>query len=54
MTHLTNYISIEKVEKFLSFTDIYFDLDTSYLVLVNISIISFCYLYTRLIFNLTK
>ncbi len=51
---VTNYISIEKVEKFLSFTDIYFDLDTSYLVLVNISIISFCYLYTRLIFNLTK
>jgi len=51
---VTNYINIQKVDKFLSFTDIYYDLDITYLIIVNLSIISFCYLYTKLIFSLNK
>jgi len=51
---VTDYISIQKVDKFLSFTDVYYDLNISYLVIVNLSIIVFCYLYTKLIFSLNK
>ena len=38
---VTNYISIQKVDKFLSFTDTYYGLDISYLVIVNLAIIGF-------------
>ena len=51
---LTSYLSIGKVEKFLSFTDVYFGLDVSYLLIVNLSIIVFCYFYTKLLFSFSK
>ena len=51
---VTNYISIQKVDKFLSFTDTYYGLDISYLVIVNLAIIGFCFMYTKLIFSLHK
>ena len=51
---VTNYISIQKIDKFLSFTDAYYGLDISYLVIVNLAIIGFCFLYTKLIFSLHK
>ena len=51
---VTKYISIQKVDKFLSFTDTYYGLDISYLVIVNLAIIGFCFMYTKLIFSLHK
>jgi len=51
---VTNYISIQKVDKFLSFTDIYYGIDISYLIIINLAIIGFCFMYTKLIFSLNK
>ena len=51
---VSNYISNQKLDNFLSFTDIYFDLNFRYLLIVNLSIFSFCYLYTKLIFSINK
>jgi hypothetical protein len=51
---LTSYLSVGKVEKFLSFTDIYFGLDVSYLLIANLSVIVFCYFYTKLLFSFNK
>jgi len=51
---LTSYLSVGKVEKFLSFTDIYFGLHVNYLLIANLSIIVFCYFYTKLLFSFNK
>ena len=51
---LIGNLNIQKVEKFLSFTDIYYNLDTSYLILVNFIIFYFSYSLTKLIFSLNK
>ena len=51
---LVSNLSIQKVDKFLSFTDIYYGLDISYLLLVNIVIIVFSYSYMKLIFSFNK
>lgn len=51
---LLDSFSIEKMEKFLSYTDQYYNLDTIYLVVVNIVIFLFSYFYTKLIFDLRK
>ena len=47
-------LNIQKVEKFLSFSDIYYNLDTSYLLVVNFAIFYFSYSLTKLIFSLNK
>lgn len=50
---LSNF-SIQKVEKFLSFTDLYYNLDTSYLLIINLVIFMFSFFYTKIIFDFRK
>ena len=49
---LLNYSNLEQVDSFLRFADIYYNLNTNYVVLVNISIFIFSYAYTKLIFSI--
>ena len=49
-----NGISIEKLTNFLTFTDVYYNLNIYYLVLVNIMIFSFSYILMRQIINLSR
>lgn len=51
---LLNNFSIQKVEKFLSFTDLYYNLDTSYLLTINLAIFLFTFFYTKIIFDFRK
>ena len=48
---LLNNFNLAQIDSFLRFTDIYHNLNTNYLVLVNISIFIFSYAYTKLIFS---
>ena len=49
---LLNYSNLEQVDSFLRFADIYHNLNTNYLVFVNILIFIFSYAYTKLIFSI--
>ena len=49
---LTN-ISIQKVNNFLSFADVYYNLENTYLITVNVAIFLFSYYYTKLLFKLS-
>ena len=51
---LVNDINIEKVSNFMTFSDVYYDLNIYYLILVNIMIFSFSYALMRIINNLSK
>ena len=51
---LVTNLSIQKIEKFLSYTDTYQSLDISYLVLVNIAIFTFSFFYTKIISQLSR
>ncbi len=50
---LSNF-SVQKVEKFLSFTDLYYNLDSSYLIIINLVIFLFSFFYTKIIFDVRK
>lgn len=47
-----NNLSTQNVDKFLSFTDIYYNLENIYLLIVNITIFLFSYFLTKLLFTL--
>jgi hypothetical protein len=49
-----NNLNTQKVEKFIFFSDVYHNLDLSYLILVNFAIFIFSYFLTKLIFNINK
>ena len=49
---LLNYSNLEQVDSFLRFADIYHNLNTNYLMFVNILIFIFSYAYTKLIFSI--
>ena len=51
---LISGISIEKLNNFLTFSDIYYDLNIYYLAIVNIMIFIFSYTYMQIIYNLSK
>jgi len=51
---LVNNLSYQKVDKFLSFAEIYNNLDISYIFLVNLVIIIFSYLYMKLILSFNE
>ena len=51
-SYLLSNISIQKVNNFLSFSDVYFNLENTYLITVNVAIFLFSYYYTKLLFNL--
>lgn len=48
---ISNSLNIQKIEKFLSYSDTYLNLELSYLIVVNLVIFIFSYLYTKLIFE---
>jgi len=51
---LIDNFSPEKFDKFLSFSDSYYNLSLSYLVLANLIIFLFSYYYTKLLFGSSK
>ena len=46
---LIESFNLEKIEKFINFTDIYFQTNTLYLLLVNLIIFGYSYFYIKLI-----
>jgi len=51
---ITNSLSFQKIEKFLTYSDNYLNLELSYLLTVNLIIFIFSYLYTKIIFETLK